>query len=235
MRLSLTLLLSIGLLVTLLVACKPLHPVYTYRFRLTVDVQKDGATHSGSSVIELRTRRQPILSMLPEVQEWETAVRGEAVFVDLGSGDHVIALLVGRNHGERGTDGLPSRAILGDKLANMGPAGLLDSLSVMHGRILEKAEGRSYALNENQMPPLIRFSRLEDPRSVERVEPTSVTARVEITQDEIRGSLRQHLPWLDRFKPDKSLSNQTLSVWKAGEKLFSQPSQITYSNFIKER
>lgn len=228
---------GIALLLGALFAWKLLHPVHTYRFRLTVSVEKDGQTRSGSSIIELRTRRQPFLSQLPEVPEWETSVRGEAVFVDLGEGDHVIALLTGKNSSGARTAELPSRAILGDAVAYVGPSGVLDTLSTMHRRALREAEGRSYELSAKQMPPLIRFKRLEDPSSVERVKPDagSVSARLEITRDKASKNIREHLPWLDRLEPDRSLSGQGMTMWEAGQEPFSKPRQITYTNFIESR
>lgn len=66
-------------------------PTYTYRYRMTVEVEVDGKVHSGSSVIEVRLQKQPqIFVPVPPVLP---AVSGEAVFVDLGAGRSVIALL----------------------------------------------------------------------------------------------------------------------------------------------
>ena len=71
------------------VACwKISYPTYTYRYRMTVEVLADGAVRSGASAIEVRVVKQPQFGP-PQTSH----VRGEAVFVDLGGGRNVIALL----------------------------------------------------------------------------------------------------------------------------------------------
>lgn len=66
------------------------YPTYTYRYRMTVEVLVDGAVRSGSSVIEVSVRRQPKFGSAPPQT---SHVHGEAVFVDLGGGRNVVALL----------------------------------------------------------------------------------------------------------------------------------------------
>lgn len=66
------------------------YPTYTYRCRMNVEVLVDGAVRSGASVIEVRIDKQPKFgSAPPQVSH----VYGEAVFVDLGGGRNVVALL----------------------------------------------------------------------------------------------------------------------------------------------
>jgi hypothetical protein len=66
------------------------YPTYTYRYRMTVEVMVDGAVRSGTSVIEVKVQKQPKFGQAPpQVSRFY----GEAVFVDLGGGRNVIALL----------------------------------------------------------------------------------------------------------------------------------------------
>ena len=65
------------------------YPTYTYRYRMTVEVEENGKLHTGSSVIEVRIATQPHIGPALYVAHG----RGEAVFVDLGKGRNVIALL----------------------------------------------------------------------------------------------------------------------------------------------
>jgi hypothetical protein len=58
---------------------------------MTVEVDVDGKPRSGASVIEVRLEKQP--RFMPEVPPVATEVAGDAVFVDLGKGKNVIALL----------------------------------------------------------------------------------------------------------------------------------------------
>ena len=96
MRRSVRILLYIALgIVALIVGAvlfyKGVFPTYSYRYSMTVEVTVDGVVHSGSSVIEVDLVKQPrIITDTPAVLP---KVHGEAVFVDLGKGRNVIALL----------------------------------------------------------------------------------------------------------------------------------------------
>src|SRR5262245_578483 len=68
-------------------------PVYTYRYRLTVEVDTPEGLKSGSSVIETTVQDNTESWGPPESRMVRSRTKGEAVFVDLGSGKHVIALL----------------------------------------------------------------------------------------------------------------------------------------------
>ena len=70
---------------------KTSYPTYTYRYRMTVEVPVDGKVHSGSSVIEIRLVSQP--QLLPEMGPVRQEISGQAVYVDLGQGRNVFALL----------------------------------------------------------------------------------------------------------------------------------------------
>lgn len=66
------------------------YPTYTYRYRMTVEATVDGVVRSGSSVIEVNVEKQPQFGQAPPQV---SRCHGEAVFVDLGNGRNVIALL----------------------------------------------------------------------------------------------------------------------------------------------
>jgi hypothetical protein len=87
------------LLVTVLVAsvgaCNYLYPTYTYRYRLTPEVEMpDGSVRSGSSVVEVSTWVTPPWTIPPGSNQ--TSVTGEATPVDLGNGRLLVALLTRR-------------------------------------------------------------------------------------------------------------------------------------------
>lgn len=63
----------------------------TYRYRITVDVLVDGVLHSGSSVIEVRLTKRP--QIFPEAIPVRSQVYGDAIYVDLGQGRNLVALL----------------------------------------------------------------------------------------------------------------------------------------------
>ena len=66
------------------------YPSYSYRYRMTVNVEVDGQIRSSSSVIEARVSKQPVF--LPGVNPLQYSERGEAVFVDLGGQNNIVAL-----------------------------------------------------------------------------------------------------------------------------------------------
>jgi hypothetical protein len=65
-------------------------PVYKHRYRLTIAVDTPDGRKTGSSVIEAS---HTISTSLATRGSGVTGVRGEAVYVDLGQGRQVIALL----------------------------------------------------------------------------------------------------------------------------------------------
>ncbi len=137
---------AVILIVGVTILWKIAYPVHTYRYRLTIDIEKNGIVHSGSSVIELITTRNLLLAGLDNIPEWETYPRGEAVFVDLGDGDNLIALLVYPGGWYFGATAiLPSRVILGDAVARRGKA--LDVLSTEYPNRLAQAKGKSFPVN----------------------------------------------------------------------------------------
>jgi hypothetical protein len=84
----------VALVVGVIVSYNLVYPTYRYRYRMTVDVMVDGVVHSGSSVIEVQLEKQPLAQLGPPVLP---KAIGEAVFVDLGGGRNVIALLAADN------------------------------------------------------------------------------------------------------------------------------------------
>jgi hypothetical protein len=75
------------------------YPTYTYRYRMTVEVEAGGQTRSGSSVIEVSATRQP--HVLPEVLPFVRSAEGQAIFIDLPEGKNIVALLASGQFGER--------------------------------------------------------------------------------------------------------------------------------------
>jgi hypothetical protein len=68
-------------------------PVYSYRYRLTIEVETPDGLKSGSSVIETSIEDRSDTWGPPSARGLIIRTKGEAAFVDLGQGRHVIALL----------------------------------------------------------------------------------------------------------------------------------------------
>ena len=84
-----------ALLVASVGACEYLYPTYTFRYRLTIEVEMpDGTARAESSVVEISSWRLPPWSLPPGTVRLTTT--GEATPVGLDDGRLLVALLTGR-------------------------------------------------------------------------------------------------------------------------------------------
>lgn len=174
------------------------YPTYTYRYRMTVEVVTDGALRSGSSVIEVQLIKQPpIITNSPPVFP---KVRGEAVFVDLGAGRNVIALLAAGPNGNN-VDYPSSVVAQHFRLSGVKNEDLAR---------FPKLQGR-WELPEDQIPTLVTFADTNDPKSARVVGPGEFTevlgpgvrlerVWIEMTDTPVTMSIERRLPWLKTHK-----------------------------------
>ncbi|MBX9776150.1 MAG: hypothetical protein K2Y71_17355 [Xanthobacteraceae bacterium] len=133
-----------------------LFPIYTARFRLTVEVETPDGLKSGSSVIETTIRDVKV--GLPEMVGLRYGANGEAVFVDLGQGRNLFGLLA---FGPNGQDQ--------DRLNRLVRAALAPGQS---RDWREEANLRgSGELPPDYVPTLVTFADLKDPRTARVVSP----------------------------------------------------------------
>ena len=172
---------------------KGVFPTYSYRYRMTVEVTVDGVVHSGSSVIEVRLVRQPqVLSGVPRVL---ARARGEAVFVDLGKGRNVVALLASGPNGSKG--GYPTYIVSQHFELSMWDDWDLAKYSDLRG---------DWDLPKNEMPTFVSFSNLQDPGTLHIVPPdefpqilgagvSAPKVTIEMTRDRVTEEIASKLPW----------------------------------------
>lgn len=60
------------------------YPIYTFRYRVTVEAEVEGIVRSGESVVEARWVTMPPFVPLDVSRDYSVDLHGEAVFVDLG-------------------------------------------------------------------------------------------------------------------------------------------------------
>jgi hypothetical protein len=178
------------------------YPSYSYRFRITLEVETVDGLKSGSSVLEVTTIQRPSWVTLG-ANDHQTTVRGEAVFVDLGNGRNLIALL---SLGPEAADGRATlfapRSFF--KIVEGAPHDIkwTKDLSTMTGR-------REYA--GDRRPTLVTFANLNDPATVREVpfdNPKSVLgpdvhlvrAWIDLTKDLVTERLASKLPWINQFE-----------------------------------
>jgi hypothetical protein len=177
--------------------CKFAYPSYTYRYRMTVEVDVGGVVHTGSNVIEVTAQKQPafVWGVTPVL----STVKGDAVFVDLGEGRNVIALLAS---GPNGNDvDYPGRLI-----------NLVYGLSY-EDRDLPKfpvLKG-SRDLPPQLLPTFVTFADLNDPKTARVVSPDEFNrvfgidvhlkrAWIEMTTDPVTKGIEKKMPMLNSHR-----------------------------------
>lgn len=132
------------------------YPSYSYRYRLAVEVEADGKLHNGASVIEVTITKQPNWGSAPPQR---MQVEGEAVFVDLGDGRNVIALLArGPNASDVDYPSYITTELFGLSYADRD----LVHIPSMQG---------SRAIPDGLLPTFVTFADLNDPKTARVVQP----------------------------------------------------------------
>lgn len=194
-----------AMFVGLMVAYSIFYPTTTYKFRITLNVDTPQGLKSGSSVMEVRHRRYPAWMTLG-ANTGESELKGEAVFVDLGSSSgtkarNLLALLLLGPRGEipdlQSLPGMTFRPFL------------KPSLAVDEGIQLSRlAPGIKTDLFGETMPVLVSFADIADPRTARVVRPDNLAqtfgggfslrnATIEIVakNEPLLRGLASRLPW----------------------------------------
>jgi hypothetical protein len=127
---------------------------YTHRFRLTIEVDDNGQTRAGSSVIEVAISEKA--TWIPQTGGIIPGVRGDAVFIDLGSGRNVVGLLGLGARGETHIYNLAARAFGQDRPRWYREAPAWQGRAELTGALV---------------PTLVTFSDLKDPKTARVVAP----------------------------------------------------------------
>jgi hypothetical protein len=169
---------------------------WSYRYRLTLFVETPEGEKSGTGVVEILVTKAAIsLNQMP--MNWE--LRGEAVSVDLGKRGALFALLEG---------GRPAQSFLALPQAVFERTGTLDRRYTAEERE-GKLEGlqASAELARDEIPLLARFRDIDDPKTIEIVDPDDLAksfgegvrllrAIIETTKEPITKRIERQLKWL---------------------------------------
>jgi hypothetical protein len=153
----------VGFFLAAMVGCYAIYTAVfsgTVRYKLMIEVALDGVPKSGSGVIEVTYSKNndPISSA-----EFSVDVRGEAVIVDLGSRGRLFALLKEGTDSRSGPEYILFRAF-------SFPGGAMPS-PVNRGLSQLKQLSGKVDLPLTSLPLLVRFRDIDDPKSVEEVDP----------------------------------------------------------------
>lgn len=193
-----------------------------YRYRLTVEVEIPEGLAAGSSVIEVEQRLVRPGSD-PSGIGVERRVRGEAVTVDLPDGRVLFALLRSESANDWASYILPWIApdVRGESFTEQ----LDDPLSLKGEIELPKTLPAKSILSERPgYPMLVTFGDINDPTSIERVDPDDLAASfgegvtlkritVQITDDPVTAGIEDRLEWLPNYY-DKQLSGDRFQMLK---------------------
>jgi hypothetical protein len=137
---------------------------YTYRYRLTVEVETPDGLKSSSSVVEFSAR--PKAGWIPQTSGIAPSARGEAVFVDLGGGRNVIALLASGPKAEYFD--YPYYVVPRHFKLGRNDLQELKTYSSLQGQ---------WDLPSQDLPTLITFSDLSDPTTAQVLQPSEFEQR----------------------------------------------------------
>jgi len=179
----------------------------TVRYRLTLNVEENGKIATGSGVIEGSYYKEAQWLPLPSQAEWHTQVTGEAVMVDLGERGILFALL------KEGEDSRSSADYIALKAFGFmeGPIGYPVGKRLSWIADLGRRTGAKANIPFKNLPMLVRFKDINDPKTVERVDPNNlaasfgdgvklVSASIEITFDPVTTGVEKKLGWLPSLK-----------------------------------
>jgi hypothetical protein len=174
-------------------------PVYSYRYRLTVNVEIDGKVHSGSSVIEIGWQEG---IKLGDSGGFAPIIRGQAPVVDLGDRGVVVATLInGESYGPAMDGALGAQWITPRAFGRKTNAEEIPTLPELQGK-------RDLALDN--LPRFLWFSNPQDPTTAKKLLVQDIPgtfgpsarfagASVEITSDPIVVDINRKLPWFQSW------------------------------------
>lgn len=200
------------------------YPSSTLRAKITIDVETPEGLKTGSSVHEVVFSLEPCPLCNTSGPKFRRHVRGEAVVVDLGERGTLFALLNGGSENYPEAD--PVTPFILEK--QFGPKEDQNWRGAEAVRVLRRASGQA-DIPQNLLPFMVRFRDLNDPKSVQRVDPNNleasfglgvklVKATIEITGDRVTTGIERHLTWLPNFY-DKRLDGDRTGYSGAENKL----------------
>ena len=193
----------------LVVGYKYEYPVYSYRYRLTVNIELDGKTHSGSSVIEVGWQEG---IKLGDSGGFAPMIRGQAALVDLGERGVVVATLINdESYGPAQVGALGALSMAAEAFGNHSTGPEIPDLPKLRGK---------RELELSKLPRLLWFSNPQDPTTARKLLVQDIPATfgpsarfagasVEITNDPIVIDIRQKLLWLKPLE-DKGPGNDII-------------------------
>jgi hypothetical protein len=174
-----------------------------YKFRMTVEVETSQGLKSGSSVIEVRVTRGMAIGDSSGIS---SGVYGEAVVVELPDGP-LFVLLKMPNAGQ------PLQSVVPDALLGRrsdGSDGVMSDTAKLgstwfseYRAELPRTRDHGSQASNNNWPMMVRFRNINDPRSVEAIQPEAIGVKrilLETTSDDVTTGIEKRLRWLPSLR-----------------------------------
>jgi hypothetical protein len=191
----------------------------TVNFKLTLQVEVDGVVHTGSSVLQTRWGYQlPWLRGFGYNRVWQVGAHGEATIIDLGERGLLFELLTEPIHYYDG------KGIDDVSITAGGMLGYLE-LNMDDGPEVFSRQRDPVNIPPGGLPLLVRFRDIQDPRTVEQVDPVNLTATfgpgvrfvratIAVTDAPVTTGIETRVQWLDGLKT--TLNGNRFSTASAG-------------------
>ena len=192
----------VGGAAALLSGCGLLGGNNSYRFKMTVEVETSEGLKTGSSVYEVLAFKTS--ELITGGTSSDSTLKGEAVAVDVPGGRTLFALLKTVNTSRH------------DDLAYMSMRTLDPAFNYNRVESTNRISAGDGIKSPNDVPAtdypmLVTFGDIDDPKSVQRVDPASLAASfgpgirlkritVEVTDDDVATGIEKRLRWLDHLE-----------------------------------
>ena len=204
-----------------------IYPKYELHYRLTVEAEVDGKPLSASGVIRILFAEPHCLLCN---NNYVAIPKGEAIPLDLGDRGTAFVLL------KRGKDlnSAPDSIVLHtfpDYFKYLKPGGMIPAVQGLSGKV---------NLPITRLPMIVRFTDINDPKSVEQVDPEHMDktfgagvkithASLEITKDPITtGIVKRFPPWFEELRLKNSSLDGDTSLARSVPRPLSNDLGIVY-------
>jgi hypothetical protein len=190
-------------------AVNPASETYSWRYKMTIEIDTPEGVKSGSAVREVTVEFLPNMYN-PDEPKRKSIIKGEAVAVDLGERGVLFALL-------KGINGSHDHAKLITSWMFPKPAGVKRS-----SEYYSELKSEETTLGVEKYPMLVMFKDIKDPKSiVDLYKVTQIEAgyevedrfkelfgegvklrkiSIEMTNEDVTNEINKKLIWLDKFK-----------------------------------
>lgn len=166
-------LIAIGIVVSLVLigisSCWLAYGPTHIRYRLTIDVKDGDTVRSGTSVIEVVYRVALPIFRGSDGLNWDASVHGYAVTIDLGAKGLLFAVFRVGDDGNFSMGEIP--------IVAYGLKKPYNSAEQVQADLIQLKRKRGWVeVPKDVLPTLIRFRNIDDPSSVEQVDPSNLAA-----------------------------------------------------------